>query len=182
MIPRKGGAMRIRRQGSVLSMRDRAAPFWLLGLLLLAGGIMGMAMPLGLATNAADLEPWERLTGLLIGMGVSSGALWWLAQNPGTMLRLDLTRRSVTLVRWGILGRRIRQLRFDQLEAVEVEESKDSDGDPMWRPVVRVSGGEAVRLSELWEHDERKVRASLAVFAESCGLPRTADAGTMEPR
>jgi len=166
----------------MISMRDRAAPFWLLGLFLLTGGIIGMAMPLGLANNAADLEPWERLTSLLIGMGVSTGALWWLAQNPGTMVRLDLTRRSVTVVRWGILGRRTRQLRFDQLEGVDVEESKDSDGDPMWRPVIRLRGGEAVRLSELWEHDERSVRASLAVFAESCGLQRTAEAGTTERR
>jgi hypothetical protein len=182
VIPRKGGAMRIRREGGVISMRDRAAPFWLLGLFLLAGGIMGMAMPLGLANNAGDLEPWERVTSLLIGMGVSSGALWWLAQNPGTMLRLDLTRRSVIVVRWGILGRRTLQLRFDQLEAVEVEESKDSDGDQMWRPVVRLRSGETVRLSELWEHDERGVRASLAVFTESCGLQRTAEAGTNERR
>ncbi|HKG32479.1 MAG TPA: hypothetical protein VKB22_01980 [Gemmatimonadales bacterium] len=180
MISPKGGAMRIRREGGVISMWDSAAPFWLLGLFLLAGGITGMAMPLGLATNPADLEPWERLTSLLIGMGVSSGALWWLTQHPGTMLRLDLTRRSVTVVRWGILGRRTRQLRFDQLEGVEVEESKDSDGDPMWRPVVRLRGGAVVRLSELWEHDERGVRASLAVFAESCGLPRTAEA-TLSP-
>ena len=164
--------MRIQREGGVISMRDRAAPFWLLGLFLLAGGIIGMAMPLGLANNAGDLEPWERLTSLLIGMGVSSGALWWLAQNPGTMLRLDLTRRSVTVIRWGILGRRTRQFRLDQIESVEVEEGKDSDGDPMWRPIMRLRGGEAVRLSELWEHDERGVRASLAVFAESCGVSR----------
>jgi hypothetical protein len=168
--------MRIHREGGLISMRDRAAPFWLLGLFLLAGGIMGMAMPLGLANNAGELEPWERLTSLLIGMGVSSGALWWLAQNPGTTLRLDLTRRSVTVVRWGILGRRTRQLRFDQLEGVELEESKDSDGDPMWRPVMRLRDGEAVRLSELWEHDERGVRASVAALAQSCGLPRPAEA------
>ena len=62
MVSPKGGAMRIRREGGVISMWDSAAPFWLLGLFLLAGGITGMAMPLGLATNPADLEPWERLT------------------------------------------------------------------------------------------------------------------------
>jgi hypothetical protein len=168
--------MRIWREGGVISMRDRAAPFWLLGLFLLAGGIMGIAMPLGLANNAGDLEPWERLTSLLIGMGVSGGALWWLAQNPSTMIRLDLTRCTVTLVRWGILGRQERQLRFDHLECVDVEQGKDSDGDPIWRPLVRVRDGETLRLSELWEHDERGVRASLAVFAESCGLPRPARA------
>jgi hypothetical protein len=168
--------MRIRREGGVISMRDRAAPFWFLGLFLLAGGIMGMAMPLGLANNVGDLEPWERLTSLLIGMGVSAGALWWLAQNPGTLLRLDLTRRTVTLVRWGIQGRQERQLRFDDLEGVDLEYGRDSDGDPIWRPVLRLRGGETLRLSELWEHDERGVRASLAAFAESCGLPRSAGA------
>ena len=157
-------------------MRDRVAPFWLLGFFLLAGGILGMAMPLGLANNAGSLEPWERRISFVIGLGVSAGGLWWLALNPATVLQLDLTRRTLTLIRWGILGRRVRQLRIEHLEGVELEQGKDSDGDPIWRPLMRLRGGETLRLSELWEHDESGVRTSLAALAESCGLPQPAAA------
>jgi hypothetical protein len=163
--------MRIAREGGLITMRDRAAPHWFLGLFLLAGGLMAIAMPLGLANNADDLETGERLGSLLVGLGVSAGALWLLARSPGTELQLDLTRRSLTLIRRGILGRRVRQLPFDRLASVDLEAGKDSDGDPVWRPVLRLRDGEQVPLSVLWEHDEKGVRAAATSFAEACRLP-----------
>jgi hypothetical protein len=163
--------MRIIREGGQITLRDQVAPYWALGLFLLAGGVLAMAAPLGLATNAGELEPWERLTSLGVGVGVTAGALWWLAQNPATEVRLDLTRRLLTVVRSGLLGRKVRRLSFDELKAVELVEGADSDGDPMWRPAARLRGGELILLSELWNHDEAAVRAGAAVVADSCRLP-----------
>ena len=59
----------------------------------MTGGVVAMAMPLGLATNAADLQPWERLASFGIGLGITGGAIWWLRHSPGTRTELDLTRR-----------------------------------------------------------------------------------------
>jgi hypothetical protein len=125
-----------------------------LGGFLLGGGLVAVAMPLGLATNADDLELWERLASLGIGVGVSLGALWWLARNPKTHVQLDLTRRHVQLVRIGLSGRHLRRLSFDDLEAAEVEQGSDSEGGAIWRPVVRLRDGHRVLLSELWSHDQ----------------------------
>jgi hypothetical protein len=163
--------MRIIREGGLITLRDQVAPYWALGLFLLAGGLMGIAMPLGLATNAAELKPWERLSSLGIGTGVSLGGLWWLARSPATQVRLDLTRRLLTLVRTGLLGRRVRQLSFNELKAVELVQGKDSDGDSISRPAIRLRSGELVLLSALWSHDEPTVRASAGAVADSCRLP-----------
>lgn len=165
--------MRIIREGGRITLRDRAAPYWALGLFLLSGGVLAIAMSLGLATNADELERWERLSSLGLGIGVAAGALLWLAQHRGTQIRLDLTRRLLTLVRSGLLGRQVRRLSFDELEAVELVESADSDGDPIWRPRARLQSGELVLLSELWSHDEASVRAAAAAVADSCHLPLT---------
>ena len=100
---------RITRTDGQISFRDSPIPSWALGGFLLAGGLVAVAMPLGLATNAGDLEPWERLASLGIGVGVSVGALWWLARSPTTHVQLDLTRRHVQLVRIGLSGRRVRR-------------------------------------------------------------------------
>jgi hypothetical protein len=163
--------VRIKREGKRISIRDQAAPFWALGLFLFAGGMLAIAMGLGLAGNASELEPWERLVSIGLGLGVSAGALWWLARSPGTKVQIDLTQRSMRLVRWGILGRQVRQLSFDQLESAEVEQSEDSDGGMVWRPAVRLRSTEVVLLSALWSHDERGVRAAVTTVAEVCRRP-----------
>ena len=128
-------------------------------------------MPLGLATNADDLELWERLASLGIGMGVSIGAVWWLARNPKTHVLLDLSRRQVQLVRMGLSGRHVRRLSFDELDVAEVEQGSDSEGGPIWRPVVRLRDGQRVLLSELWSHDRAGVTEGVAAVAAACGLP-----------
>jgi hypothetical protein len=163
--------MRITREGGLITLRDKVGPYWSLGLFLLSGGILGIAAPLGLVNNAGELEPWERLASLAIGIGVSAGALWWLARNPATRLELDLTRRLLTLVRFGLLGRKVRRLSFNELAAVELVRGADSDGDPIWRPGARLRTGELVLLSQLWSHDEAAVRASAAAVADACRLP-----------
>jgi hypothetical protein len=163
--------MRMTREGGTITLRDRAAPYWFLGLFLLSGGLLAIAMPLGLAVNAGELAPWERHTSLMIGMGVSAGALWYLARSSATIVRLDLTRRMLTLVRIGLTGRQVRRLQFTEIASLELDESKDSDGDPIWRPALRLASGETVLLSELWSHDRKAVRAGAAIVAESCRLP-----------
>jgi hypothetical protein len=149
------------------------APFWALGLFLLAGGVVAVAMPFGLATNAESLEPWERLASVGLGLGVSAGALWWLWRNPATHVQLDLTRRRLRLVRSGLSGRQVRWLSFDDLQSVEVEQGTDSEGGAVWRPAVRLRGGQLVLLSELWSHDQAGVEEGVSVVSTAAGCPRS---------
>jgi hypothetical protein len=165
--------MRVVRQGGSIRLQDRVGPYWALGLFLLAGGILGLAFPLGLANDAAQLKSWERLASAGIGLGVCTGAIWWLARNPRSDIEVDLTRRNLRIVRLGITGRQVRQLPFDQLQNVELEQGSDSDGDPIWRPVVRLRSGGLLLLSELWSHDEAEVRRAAGTVADACRLPLT---------
>jgi hypothetical protein len=171
--------VRIKRIGGHISIRDRVGPFWALGLFLLAGGLMAIAMPLGLAANAGDLQPWERLASVAIGLGVSAGALWWLGRSPGTQMQLDLTHRRLQLVRLGLSGRQVRWLSFDDLERVEVEQGTDSEGGAVWRPAVRLRSGQPVLLSELWSHGRAEVEEVVSVVAEACRLPSTIGRGAV---
>jgi hypothetical protein len=155
----------------MITLRDRAGPYWFLGLFLLSGGLLSIAMPLGLATNAGELQPWERLTALVLGLGVSAGALWYLARCPATTVQLDLTRRLLTLVRTGLHGRKVRRLPFTELTSVELNQSKDSDGDPLWRAAIRLGSGEVIPLSELWSHDREAILAGASAVTQSCRVP-----------
>ena len=162
--------MRIERHEGRIHLRDRPAPSWALGAFLFAGGALAIAMSLGLATNADQLKTWERLASIGIGIGVCAGALWWLARSPGTEVELDLTRRSLSMVRWSILGRQLRQLSFDQLETARVEEGEDDEGGKVWRPAVRLRDGEVLLLSELWSHDRPGVQRAVDTVVDECRL------------
>jgi hypothetical protein len=162
--------MRVTREGGYVSIHDRAAPFWALGLFLLAGGIIAVAMPLGLATNTSELEPWQRVASVVVGLGVSAGALWWLRQNPATHVKLDLTRRHARLVRSGLTGREERRFAFEEVQSVEVEQGTDDEGGTVWRPAIRLRTGEMVLLSQLWSHDRAGVKRGAEAVAEACRL------------
>jgi hypothetical protein len=163
--------MRITRDGGCVTLQDRVAPYWLLGVFLLTGGVLAIAMPFGLATNSARLELWERLASVIIGLGASWGALWWLRRSPASRVGLDLTRSRISLVRLGLSGRERRQLAFRDLTGVEVESGTDSEGGTVWRPAVRLRSGEQVLLSQLWSHDRREVEEVVATVAGICRLP-----------
>ena len=164
-------SLRMTREGGLITLRDRPAPYWALGLFLLAGGVLSIAAPLGLATNAGELALWERLASVAVGLGVAAGALWYLGANPATELRVDLTRRFLTVVRTGAFGRWTHRLSFDELKAVELVRGADSDGDPIWRHGARLRSGELILLSQLWSHDEAAVRAAAAAVADACRKP-----------
>ena len=87
--------MRVTREGGMITLRDSPGPYWLLGLFLLSGGLLSIAMTLGLATNAGELETRQRLSALIVGVGVAAGALWYLARCPATTVQVDLTRRRI---------------------------------------------------------------------------------------
>jgi len=164
--------MRITRNARQITIRDRVAPYWALGLFLLLGGIVCMAAPLGLAANADELERWQRLASFGVGLGVSAGALWWLGRSPASTVELDLTRSRMRVMRLGLSGRQVRQLPFSEMEKVEVEVGADGEGGSVWRPRVRLRSGEHVLLSELWSHNPRGTEAVVSVVADACRLPR----------
>ena len=79
--------MRIVRTAARLDLRDRVAPFRALGALFVLGGAIGILMPFGLASNADDLAPWQRLASYGIGLMVAASGIWWLGINPATLPR-----------------------------------------------------------------------------------------------
>jgi hypothetical protein len=152
-------------------IRDRSGSHWLLGLFLAAGGLLGVAAPLGLLRDYQRLHPWERAASIAIGVGLIAGALWWLRRSPATRLTIDPGRRSLRIVRLGLHGREVQDLRLDEIGGVTIEHSEDSDGDPVTRPVAHLRSGAVLPLSMLWSHDHGAVAAAAEELARICGLP-----------
>jgi hypothetical protein len=102
---------------------------------------------------------------------VSAGPLWWLWRSPSTRVEIDLTRRRMRVRRLGISGRQVQELCFEVLASVELEEAEDSEGGIVSRPVVRLSNGKSILLSQLWSHDRQGVAEAASAMAQACDLP-----------
>jgi hypothetical protein len=153
-----------------VTIRDQAASHWFLGLFLLSGGLLCIAMTLGLANDFDRFQLWERVATAAVGMGVSAGALWWLGRSPATRVALDPGRRRMQLVRLGLNGRKVEEVRFDEVAEVTVEQGKDSEGGVVTRPIARLKSGATLHLSELWSHDVHGVIAVAEEVARTCGV------------
>jgi hypothetical protein len=165
-------AVRITRESAGITMQDRPGATWGLGLFLLAGAALAILMPLGLATNARILPAWQRLMSVAIGVLGGGGTMWWLAMNPSTRVEIDAAGRQMRLRLLGLSGRRTRTVSFSELEYVGVQGGQDSDGGAVWRPLIRLRGGEIVLLSRLWSHDRSGAEKVAAAVADECGLRR----------
>jgi hypothetical protein len=163
--------VRITRSDGHIIIRDQAGGHWLLGLFLLAGGLLGVAAPLGLAVDAESLHLWERVASVTIGIGVMAGALWWLRRSPGTRVVIEPARRRLRLIRLGLGGRKVEEFRFDDLRDVAIDRSEDTDGGLVTRPITHLRSGATVHLSLVWSHDHQGVAAAAAEVARACGLP-----------
>lgn len=168
--------MRIARDGERLLAQDRGGAHWVLGLLVLAGGVVAIAAAGGLAANAGALRPWERLATIGIGAGAVAGALWWLGRSPLTRVEVDPVRRTLRLRRLGVWGRQAREIGLAEVVAVHVDLGADDDGGTVARPAVSLRTGERVLLSALWSHDRQAVERAARAVAEALRLPAPAEA------
>jgi hypothetical protein len=164
--------VRVSSVNGQVAISDRAAAHWLLGLFLLAGGVLATSAAAGLVANADNLQAWERGMALVIGVGGSAGAVWWLRRSPSTRVTLDLSSRRMRVRRLGLFGRQVEEFDLEQVANVVVERAHDDEGGDVSRPVVHLKSGETVLLSRLWSHDRRGVIAAAAAVADACHLSR----------
>ena len=119
----------------------RAVPraIWVLGLVFVASGSFVLTVPLW-APEWRGFGLWERLAVLLIGVAHVGGGAFTASQARATVTDLDRTRgRGSHRVRplwsgWNASREAaVTEFALDDVRAVEIVRSKDSDGDPVFR-------------------------------------------------
>jgi len=152
--------MRIIETDSRLVLRDVPAVFWLFGLVFVASGSFVLASPLW-ASEWRELRLWVRLAILTIGVAHLAGGLYVAGQMHATVTDLDrATNRGSQRVRrlWSRWRRRT-EFALGDARAVEIVQSRDSDGDPMYQLRLWLAGSESLWLQAQAVHGgEARVR------------------------
>lgn len=120
---------------SSLTARHLPLSYWLLCILLLAGGI---------ATAPSSLDATtEWVPPLILAAAVVVILLTW---GRVVQVEIDRQRRRVMLKRWGLLGLRVRTFPFSTVTAIYMERHKADEGGSLYR-VVLMDGMELVALT-----------------------------------
>jgi hypothetical protein len=84
----------------------------------------------------------------------------------------DRRRRKIFLVGTLPWRRRRAAWRFDDVATVEPEQRLDSEGDPMWRPVLVLKSGERIPMMANWRNDRDSI---VAICRQACLQLQTPD-------
>jgi hypothetical protein len=138
-------------------IEDSPGLSWILGaLFVLVGGAFALGS-LGLFTNAADLSFGMRIVILALGTAGIGAGVWVWKRSPLSRVQVNVSDRYILVDRWGITGRETTRLDFADVRAVELETGTDSDGDPVYRPMLRMQNSSPLHLSLLHVHDRAQV-------------------------
>ena len=174
--------MRIIETDSRLVLRDVPRVLWVFGLMFVVSGAFVLSVPFW-APEWRGFRLWERLAVLLIGVGHVGGGLFTAGQARATVTDLDRadgrgTQRVRQLwSRWqGAHGAERTEFALADVRAVEIVQSKDGDGDPMYQLRLWLSRSESLWLQAQAVHGEAHVRAQAERVRRFLQLeePRTA--------
>lgn len=144
--------MKCRNSGSSLIIEDSPGPYWFLGLFFLSVGLVFVYGSLGGYSNYQEASLLAiRLHFIGGAIAVSVGG--WLLFTPATKLLISPTTKTLSISRKGVFSKEEHTLHFAGIQRLEAIEEKDSDGDPIWKIVIRDQYGEFIEFSSLLSHD-----------------------------
>lgn len=137
-----------------LILNDSAGCLWMLGLffVVIAGTfVIGL---LGAFYNLNELSEIEKAGAWFVSLSGLAAGIWFIYSNPGTRLDFDKKGNLLTIQRRGLMRNEIEKYRLNNIEDVILIESKDTDGDPVYRIELKLKTEKHARLTELWMHNK----------------------------
>ena len=159
--------MRLIRAGEQLVVTDTPGCLWAFALVFVASGTFVLTIPL-FSAEWATFGLWERAAVVTIGVGHLAAGLGLLRYHPATRTELDRTNGTgahrVRLV--GSPRTTVTTFALSDVLQVRLQESKDSDGDPMYQLRLTLRDGRALFLQGRPTHGEAAAKENLHAIKE----------------
>jgi len=149
-----------------LVLKDSAGCFWMLGLffVIIAGTLVIGLM--GAFTNLYELNDLEKAGGWFVSLSGLAVGIWFIYTNPGTRLDFNKRENMLTIQRRGLMRNEVEKYRLNNIEEVILIESKDTDGDPVYRVEIKIKYERNASLTELWIHNKEGLQNTIDSIKE----------------
>jgi hypothetical protein len=144
--------MKIVQDADRLVLEDSPGCFWFPGLFFVAIGGIVVAGVLVLFYNLGEAPTMTKNISLLLGMAAVGTGIYLIYTAPKTQAIFDAQTGRVTIQQRGLFRNTILERGLTEIAELYVDEKADSDGDPVYRPRMRLHSGLEVDLSHLWIH------------------------------
>jgi hypothetical protein len=146
--------MRITSTPEQLTLRDNPGCFWFLGLFFIAVGLPFIAGPLGLFTNNNEVSLPVKAFAVVMGCIAVGVGVHLIYEAPVTATVFDRLTGEAVIKERGLFKNSARRIALAEIKSTAIDEKKDSDGDPIYRPLITLHDQQTVLLSSLWIHDK----------------------------
>jgi len=160
----------IRQTNTNLVLKDSPGCFWMLGLffVVIAGTfVIGL---MGAFTNLYELNELERSGAWIVSLSGLAAGIWFIYSNPGTRLNFDKSENLLTIQRRGLMRNEIEKYRLDDIADFKLVESKDTDGDPVYRIELQLKSGNKASLTELWINNKEGLQKDIDCIKNFLGI------------
>ena len=151
-----------------LTLTDLPGCFWFLGgfFCVIGGAAILAAISGGLQVHAAG----QTLVTIVLGLAAIGAGIYIIYNAPASRVVISRTRNLITVSQRGLLRRQEQSYNLSNIQCVYLLESKDIDGDPVYKISLQLADGQELPLSHLWLHNSAQLESGLARLGEY--LPR----------
>lgn len=152
-------------------VRDTPIGMWVFGSVFVLTGLIVLSIPFT-STAWTGFVLWERAAVLAIGLGHFLGGSWSVWRYVETRTTFDRgTGEGLHIVRRPF-ARGVKTTPFDvnDVRTVDIEQSTDNDGDPMYQLRIWLSGSRVLPLQGQPAHGEARARAAESKLRRALGI------------
>ena len=163
--------LRVDESPECVVVRDRPTGMWLFGSIFVLAGLLVLSIPF-MSTAWARFALWERASVLAIGLGHFLGGSWSVWRYVETQTTFDRIRGTGLHIVRRPFARRVTTTPFEvaEVRTVEIQQTTDNDGDPMYQLHIWLSGSRVLPLQGQPAHGEARALAAELKIRRALGL------------
>ena len=133
-----------------LKIKDSAGCFWLFGLFFIVVAGFFVIGLMGAFNNLNELNQLEQAAAWVIALSGVAAGVWIIYSNPAIRVSFDKRENLVTIIRRSLMRNEAESYPLNEVINIEIKESKDDEGDPIFSVEMKLKRGRSVSLTKTW--------------------------------
>ncbi|MCU0343314.1 MAG: hypothetical protein MUF28_05780 [Ignavibacterium sp.] len=152
-----------------LKIKDSAGCLWLFGLFFVVVAGFFVIGLMGAFNNLNELNQLEQTAAWVIALAGVAAGVWIIYSNPAIRVSFDKRENSVTIIRRSPMRNETESYPLNEIINIEIKESKDDEGDPIFSVEMKLKSGRSVSLTKTWLRNKEDIEKNIVKIKDFVG-------------